>query len=268
MANPSGALILKVNRVTDVRLEVDMKCPGQDMQFWKPGDIFEARCPQCGGQVEFFKDDTARRCGQCGHRFANPKMDFGCAAYCPYAEQCLGDLPPELVAQQENLFKDRVAVETKRYYGQDFRRIGRTSRAARHAEQMGKTEGGNLAVILSAVYLSEVGFPEAERKYGEAAEVHITEETPAVATVLLQKLKASEPLIEGVTGILKGLRDVGPEASLEARIVHDAMVLGEMESLLAKPSEPSLDTATLLSEKLLTGIARENAAHLIAAAAS
>ena len=40
-----------------------MKCPGQDMQFWKPGDIYEVECPGCGRTVEFFKDDTARRCG-------------------------------------------------------------------------------------------------------------------------------------------------------------------------------------------------------------
>ncbi len=70
-----------------------MKCPGQDLQYWKPGAIYEAGCPRCGRAVEFFKDDTARTCPGCGHRFVNPQMDFGCAAYCPFAEQCLGTLP-------------------------------------------------------------------------------------------------------------------------------------------------------------------------------
>ena len=70
-----------------------MKCPGQDSRYWKPGAIFEVRCPKCGSQVEFFKDDTTRLCKKCGHRFVNPGMDFGCASYCPCAEQCLGDLP-------------------------------------------------------------------------------------------------------------------------------------------------------------------------------
>ena len=37
-----------------------MRCPGQDMQYWKPGAIFEEKCPQCGQTVEFFKDNTAR----------------------------------------------------------------------------------------------------------------------------------------------------------------------------------------------------------------
>ena len=85
-----------------------MKCPGQDTQYWRPGAIFEVDCPKCGQSVEFFKDDTSRKCGNCGHRFVNPNMDFGCAAYCQFAEQCVGTLPPEVAAQQENLLKDKV----------------------------------------------------------------------------------------------------------------------------------------------------------------
>ena len=101
-----------------------MRCPGQDTQYWKPGAIFEVRCPRCDHPVEFFKDDPSRRCGHCGHRFANPSMDFGCAAYCQFAEQCLGTLPPEVLAAQENLLKDRVAVEVKRHFRTDFALIG------------------------------------------------------------------------------------------------------------------------------------------------
>ena len=25
-----------------------MKCPGQDIRYWKPGAIFEVKCPKCG----------------------------------------------------------------------------------------------------------------------------------------------------------------------------------------------------------------------------
>jgi len=35
-----------------------MKCPGQDMRFWKPGDIFDTQCPKCGRRIEFFKDES------------------------------------------------------------------------------------------------------------------------------------------------------------------------------------------------------------------
>ena len=44
-----------------------MKCPGQDTQYWKAGAIFDVPCPECGRDVEFFKDDTTRKCGGCGH---------------------------------------------------------------------------------------------------------------------------------------------------------------------------------------------------------
>lgn len=85
-----------------------MKCPGQDSRFWKQEDIYEVSCPECGQDVEFFKDDTSRKCTYCGHRFPNPQMDLGCAAYCQFAEQCLGTLPAEIKDKQQDLVKDNV----------------------------------------------------------------------------------------------------------------------------------------------------------------
>ncbi|MBW2091625.1 MAG: hypothetical protein JRI34_05815 [Deltaproteobacteria bacterium] len=66
------------------------QCPGQNMMFWKPGDIFEITCPNCHTQIEFWKDDAQRRCPGCGHRFPNPKLNQGCAQWCEFAEKCLG----------------------------------------------------------------------------------------------------------------------------------------------------------------------------------
>jgi len=68
-----------------------MKCPGQDTRYWKPDAIFEIKCPNCGHIIEFFKDDTTRICPSCGQKTKNPKLDLGCAQYCPYAKQCLGE---------------------------------------------------------------------------------------------------------------------------------------------------------------------------------
>ena len=39
-----------------------MKCPGQDSRYWQSDAIFDAKCPECGADVEFFKDDTTRKC--------------------------------------------------------------------------------------------------------------------------------------------------------------------------------------------------------------
>lgn len=66
-----------------------MKCPGQDTRYWRPGDIFEVPCPECGTMVEFYKDDPTRRCPSCRTRFVNPRLDLGCLEWCEHAEQCL-----------------------------------------------------------------------------------------------------------------------------------------------------------------------------------
>jgi endogenous inhibitor of DNA gyrase (YacG/DUF329 family) len=64
------------------------KCPGQDTYYWKPEDVSEAPCPACGQLVEFFKTDLARRCPSCGQRVVNPRLNLGCAQWCPFGEQC------------------------------------------------------------------------------------------------------------------------------------------------------------------------------------
>jgi ribosomal protein S27E len=65
-----------------------MKCPGLDTQFWKPGDIFEIKCPKCDIAIEFFKDDSHRKCPSCGEQYFNPKIKTDCLEYCKYADQC------------------------------------------------------------------------------------------------------------------------------------------------------------------------------------
>ena len=54
-----------------------MKCPGQDTQFWRPDDIFEVFCGQCGYSVEFFKTDISRICPGCGTIIRNPRQYLG-----------------------------------------------------------------------------------------------------------------------------------------------------------------------------------------------
>ena len=206
-----------------------MKCPGQDSRYWKPGAIFEAKCPKCGGDVEFFKDDPTRRCKQCGHRFLNPSMDFGCASYCQYAEQCIGDLPPELIAQKEGLLKDRVAIEMKRTFKNDFKRIGHAGRVARYAEKLGKEEGGNLAVILAAAYLHDIGIKEAERKHQSTAAKYQEEEGAPVAKEILTRLGAREELIEEVCDIIGHHHHPRPEETVNFKCVYDADMITNLE---------------------------------------
>jgi hypothetical protein len=195
-----------------------MKCPGQDTQFWTAEAIYETACPQCGVTVEFFKDDTSRKCPQCEHRFVNPKMDFGCAAYCSYAEQCLGDLPPELLAQKENLLKDRVAVAVKRRLKSDFKRIGRAARRARHVEEIGRSEGADLPVVLIAAYLWDLD-DEAAAPGGDLPQ----------ARAILAGLKAPQALVERVCGMLSRKQEASTISDANWRVAADAARIALLE---------------------------------------
>ncbi|MFO7965316.1 MAG: HD domain-containing protein [Desulfobacterales bacterium] len=229
-----------------------MKCPGQDSQYWKPGAIYEADCPKCGHGVEFFKDDPTRRCPKCGHRFVNPKMDFGCAAYCPFADQCVGELPPEVVAQRQDLIKDRVAVDMKRYFKNDFKRIGHATRVARYAERIGKDEGGNMAVIRIAAYLHDIGLPEAEKKYGSSGVEYREKEGPPVAKRMLKGLGAPNELIEEVCDIIAHHHHPGPGDNLNFKVVFDADRIADMEESMRKQPMASAQLEEMIETKFLT----------------
>ena len=206
-----------------------MQCPGQDMRYWKPGAIFDAPCPKCGSSVEFFKDELSRKCKNCGNKIVNPRMDFGCASYCQHAEQCLGELPPELLAERKDLLRDRVAVEMKRYFKQDFKRIGHATKVARYAEQIGKEERGDMVVVLCAAYLHDIGIHEAERKYGSSEASYQEEEGPPIARDILAKLSASREIIDEVCDIIGHHHHPRAEETVNFKIVYDADLITNLE---------------------------------------
>lgn len=236
-----------------------MKCPGQDSRYWKPDAVFEVPCPECQKTVEFFKDDTSRKCNHCGHRFANPNMDFGCAAYCQFAEQCIGTLPPELVAQQQDLLKDRVALEMKRYFKADFKRIGHAAKVARYAERIGMMEGGNLAVILVASYLHDIGIHEAERKHGSTAPEFQEVEGPSVARSILEKLGAKAELIEEVCEIIARHHHPKDEETVNFKVLYDADRIVNLEERQSKDALTPEQLQQMLENSFLTNTGRMEA---------
>jgi putative nucleotidyltransferase with HDIG domain len=229
-----------------------MRCPGQDTRFWKEDTIFEVECPECGDKIEFFKDEATRRCGKCGSKMVNPKMDFGCAAYCKYAEQCIGDLPPELLAQRNDLLKDRVAIEMKRYFKQDFKRIGHASKVARYAEEIFKEEGGDPAVILSAAYLHDIGIKEAERKYNSTAARYQEKEGPPIARDILERMGANEKLIDEVSDIIAHHHHPRAQETVNFKVLYDADLIVNMEENKKESLMDEKRLNTLIEKSFLT----------------
>ena len=241
-----------------------MKCPGRDSRYWQPGAIFEAKCPECGADVEFFKDDTSRKCKKCGYRFLNPGMDFGCASYCKYAEQCIGNLPPELIAQKEDLLKDRVAIEMKRYFGRDFKRIGHASRVARYAEKIGRDEGADLSIVLPSAYLHDIGIKEAERKHNSNAARFQELEGPPIAREILEKLNAGEDLVDEVCDIVAHHHHPRKEETMNFKALYDADLITNLEEDRKEKSSDPERIKKIIEKSFLTDSGRKLAesAHL------
>lgn len=176
-----------------------VKCPGQDTRFWKPGDIFTTECPKCGAEIEFFKDDTRRRCAWCGHLFYNPKIDLGCAEWCQYAEKCVPELVQEKKATQT--FKERLADLAKSRLGEG-EAWNFTESALPYALELLKAEGGDPKVVLAATLLHRLDLPQAQE--------------------LLQKLETEPEIIEAVTELLRG---AAQEKDLNRQLYEDALTL-------------------------------------------
>jgi len=229
-----------------------MQCPGQDSRYWDAMAIFEAKCPKCGHAVEFFKDDTTRACSNCGHRMLNPKNDFGCASYCPYAEQCLGSMPPELLAKKQELLKDRVAIEMKKYFGSDFKRIGHASRVARYAEEIGTAEQSNPAVTLITAYLHDIGIKESERKYNSSAPKYQHQEGPPVAREILTALGATDTLIEEVCDIIGHHHNPRPEETINFKVLYDADLITNLEEKQSESPSSREHLQKIINHSFLT----------------
>ncbi len=234
-----------------------MRCPGQDSRYWKPGAIYDVSCAKCGNSIEFFKDEPSRRCKKCGHKMINPKMDFGCAAYCKYAEQCLGELPPELMAQKRELLKDRVAIEMKHFFKQDFKRIGHATKVARNAEQIVKEERGDPAVVLSAAYLHDIGIKEAEARYQSTEPKYQEELGPPIAKDILTRLGGPPEFVEEVCDIIGHHHHPRPEETSNFKILFDADLIVNLEENQQNHKIPREKMETIIEKNFLTESGRK-----------
>jgi hypothetical protein len=196
-----------------------MKCPGQDTRYWKPGDIFVAECPKCGAEIEFFKDDTRRRCAWCGHMFYNPKIELGCAEWCQYAEKCVPDLVRAKKAAQN--FKDLLSEMVESHLQGDQAAWERTAKGVQFAQDLLKAEGGDPKVVLAAVLLHRV--------------------EPAKVREFLAELETEPEITESILELLAGQ---GAERDLNRQLFQDVV------TLLAKEAESPRQFSTRTAQRL------------------
>ena len=192
----------------------------------------------------------------------NPKMDFGCAVHCRFAEQCLGELPPELFSKRDDLLKDRVAIEMKKYFGRDFRRVGHATRVARYAEEIVREEKGDPAVVLSAAYLKDLGLTEAKGREMRAAPQDRNQEAMDAAREILTRLGARQDLIEEVCDIISHSQPRAQE-TMNFKVLHDADLLVKLEEEQKTAPEAVETLEKRIEESFLTASGRDTARRVL-----
>ena len=186
-----------------------MQCPGQDNRYWDGEAVFEIPCPNCGNILEFFKDDSQRSCKECGNKVLNPKIDFGCAAYCPHAEQCLGSMPPELLAKQKNLFKDKLSIAVRKHLTGKEDIYKKAALRSEFAEELCEIEQrGFPAAIIAASLLLDCDNPQD----------------------LLEQMKGDDNLNAAVTNLLQSKPVDGEESQESTDIFHDVCLLTDCKT--------------------------------------
>ncbi len=143
-------------------------CPGQDRRFWKPGDIYEEPCPECGAVIEFWKDDVKLQCGECSLEVMNPRFDPGCARWCPYAEECLGDMARSYLEEPEAV-RDRLESSLRRALGMEPDRVDHALKTAELAGKIIQEEGGNALLVIGASLVHELSDEERREALSRAS---------------------------------------------------------------------------------------------------
>jgi endogenous inhibitor of DNA gyrase (YacG/DUF329 family) len=139
------------------------RCPGQDQRYWTAEDIFDVRCPSCGKDIEFWKDEPMRFCASCGKEVRNPRIDLGCAKWCKHAEECLGKLPGALPAiPLLEIFKAKLS----KIPGIDTHTLEKAEQDSKNAEQTAIANNGEIvlakasALIASALKNRNIKLPD------------------------------------------------------------------------------------------------------------
>ena len=234
-----------------------MRCPGQDSRYWKHDAIFDSKCPECGTEIEFFKDQTTCKCKNCSKQVINPRMDFGCASYCQYAEQCMGELPPELLANRDDLMKDRVALRMKMHFRKDFKNVGQATKVARFAAKIAPEEGAVPAVVLCAAYLHNIGAKPAAGSDTPVTSEMMEKEAVRLGREILESLRAKEEMTEEVLAILDHIFHPGEDENLNFKCVNDALNIYKLQIANKETPLTQAELDTALQSDFMTDSGRE-----------
>lgn len=196
------------------------RCPGQDMRFWKPEDVFDVRCHGCGAELEFFKDEPFRHCKSCRTKVLNPRIDMGCAEWCKFAEQCFAQAPG--AESEAETMCSRLIAQMKQVFGDDQRRIEHTLQVLSYSLAILDASTTDPLTVKAAAILHDIGIPEAELTHGSAAGRYQEMTGPPIARDILESEGLDEGTIDHVCRIIGSHHSARDIDTPEFRVVWDA----------------------------------------------
>ena len=134
----------------------------------------------------------------------NPKVDFGCAEWCKFAEECIG--ADRAAESREALIRDRLIAEMRAACAGQEGRAGNSFAVLLRAEELSEGEGGDALVIKAAALLHD-----------------IADRDPAgTARAVLDRLGIDPETTTHVCRIIDSLQGGEAIDTIEARIVREA----------------------------------------------
>ena len=118
--------------------------------------------------------------------------------------------------------RDTMIEAMKEYFGNDTRRINHALNVLSYAEEIQKTEGGDLKIVETAAILHDIGIPESEKKYSSSAGNYQEIEGPPVANEIMRTFEFSEDDIFHVCRIIANHHSDKDIDTIEFRIIWDA----------------------------------------------
>lgn len=234
------------------------KCPGQDRRNWKPEDIFEHQCPHCQTAVEFWKTDARVKCPQCGEQIMNPRFNLGCALWCAYADQCVGDIS-RIFTERPEALRDRLELEVRRYFIGESERFKFTLEAATIASRLLELEKeGDPIVVIAAVLLHDSGYADCKEAQKEEAERRfcIRQKSVELAGKIMKGLKMPRPVQDKVKKLIASNGETA-EADVNTALFLDIIKLADAKLAAARGDLPPRE-----KEKLLKNLRRESSRRL------
>lgn len=199
------------------------RCPGQDQRFWKPEDIFEVECPTCRESVEFWKDEPQVKCPHCKQTIPNPKLDLGCAKWCQYAEECLGQL-----TGQDGQSLGNKLIESLREIAESDQEIIRLSlEILSYAEKIQAEEGGDPLVIKASAILSQI-YKQKIRTEPKTSGENKCDDRSLLVRDILGKHGIESDSIDHICRILAANQHGPSIDTIEFKIVSDACRLANL----------------------------------------